>query len=370
MSATPAAPPPADTFPDPQRLHELQAFVARMEQRVHDYLAPRADREEQSDHLRHVADRTRWLYYGELQRTRPGAMVRIGTHDDALIQACAYSHDLGKWVPRPALQALVPPEEATLRARLAELRLTSNQVGLFIVAVRRRFGLTADGYTPEYDAAHHLVSAYQLVADESLGFHRLHADDQARLLTMIIGHQFGSYFKENLLQLALHGTTEVTTGMLMDVSRPDRAQADILAATFHDADISDLLFVGSLERRPNREPAFHTGGLVKILLINFTNRVYRVPSAPKDLPGCLRSCQGSVNSACKEFLTPTAVENGLQWRREARRFLGTLQEPPIFDRLNDLLLADVDPPVERLTTLRSLTRLQAYEFLARNEVTE
>jgi hypothetical protein len=370
MTAIPVAPPPADTYSDAQRTFELNAFVARLEHRVREYLAARADRDEQADHLRHVADRTRWLYYGELQRTRPGAMVRISEHEDALIQACAYSHDVGKWVPRPVLAALVPPAEADLRARLGELSLTPNQAGLFIVAVRRRFSLPADGYTPEYDAAHHLVSAYQLATDDSLGFHRLHGDDQQRLLTMIIGHQFGSYFKESLLQLALHGTTEVTTGMLMDISRPDRAQGDLLAAAFHDADISDLLFVGSLERRPNREPLFHTGGLVKILMINFINRVNGVPSAPKDLAGCIRSCQGSVNSACKEFLTPTAVDNGLQWRREARRFLLALRDQPVFERLNSLLLADSQPAGERITSLRGLTRLEAHAFLERNEETE
>jgi hypothetical protein len=288
---------------------------------VREYLRPRPDNEEQNDHLRHVADRTRWLYYSELQRTNPGVSVRISEHEDGLIAACAFSHDIGKWIPRDTLRALVPDTPEALEARLAPLSLTTNQKDLFRLAVRRRFNLPQHGYTPEYDSAHHLVSAFILAADDSLGFSRLAPEDQQHLILMIVGHQFGSYFKENLLELSLRGRTEVTTGMLMDVSRPERLLGDPLGSTFHDADISDLLFVGSLERRPNREDTFHTGGLVKILMINLTNRLFQVPSAPKDLAGCLRSCQGTVNSACKEFLTPTAVEHGYHWRREARRFL-------------------------------------------------
>src|SRR5262249_22692412 len=158
-----------------------------------------------------------------------------------------------------------------------------------------------------------------------------------------------------------------TTGMLLDVSRPDRVLGDLLASSFHDADISDLLFVGSLERRPNREDIFHTGGLVKILMINFTNLIFGVASAPTELEGCLRSCQGTVHSACKEFITQTAVDHGYRWRREARRFLSMLRERSVYERLNAALLDHSMSAPDRLTTVRSLTRLEAREFLTRPE---
>ncbi len=364
---TPAPQPAPRATVRSSRFRELKSFVARLAQRVHDYLGSRPDREEQLDHLRHVADRTRWLYYSELQRTNPGLSLSISQHEDALIEACAFSHDIGKWVPRDELQALVPGERAALQASLAELRLTAYQSDLFELAVRRRLDLERDSYTPEYDSAHHLVSAFLLVADERLCFHMLHADDQSHLLSMIIGHQFGSYFKEHLLQLSLIGRTQVTTGMLMDVSRTDRLTGDVLGSSFHDADISDLLFIGSLERRPNREDIFHTGGLVKILMINFTNRIFGVPSAPADLAGCLRSCMGTVNSACKEFLTPTAVEHGQNWRRDARRFLDMFQERGVYERINAALVDEARPSDERLNLVRSVTRLQARDYLNRPE---
>jgi hypothetical protein len=345
----------------------LRGFVERVEQRVRQYLEPRTDNEEQTDHLRHVADRTRWLYYGELQRNNPGASVRISEHEDALIQACVFSHDIGKWIPRPELHVLVSPDPETLRRTFDELRFSPFQSELFQLAVRKRFALPEDGYTPEYDSAHHLVSAYMLATDEQLGFHHLTPADQTRLITMIVGHQFGSYFKESLLNLSLRAGSEVTTGMLMDVSRPDRMEGDPLACAFHDADISDLLFVGSLERRPNREDIYHTGGLVKILMINFTLRINQVPNAPADLEACLRSCHSTVQSACKEFITETAVEHGYQWRREALRFLGMLREKSVFDRLNAVLLDESRPGGDRLTSVRSLVRLQARDFLTRSE---
>jgi hypothetical protein len=344
----------------PGSLGELKAFVERVEHRVRQYLQPLSDNEEQTDHLRHVADRTRWMYYSELQRANPGASVRISEHEDALIQACAFCHDIGKWIPRDELRELVPAEQGALSGTFAELKFTSHQSELFLLGLRRRFSLPADGYTPEYDSAHHLVSAYMLATDERLDLHRLPAGDQARLITMIVGHQFGGYFKESLLNLSMRG-------MLLDVSRPDRLEGDLLACAFHDADISDLLFIGSLERRPNREDIYHTGGLVKILMINFTNLIQRVPQAPTDLEGCLRSCQATVHSACKEFITQTAVEHGYQWRREARRFLVLLREKPIYDKLNVALLDSSRPGADRLTSIRSLTRLQAREFLTRGE---
>lgn len=348
-------------------LRMLRAFVGRVEQRVHRYLEPRSDNEEQTDHLRHVADRTRWLYYGELQRNNPGASVRISEHEDALIQACVFSHDIGKWIPRPELHVLMSPDPETLQRIFSELRFSSHQSELFQLGVRKRFALPQDGYTPEYDSAHHLVSAYMLATDEPLGFHHLTQTNQTQLITMIVGHQFGSYFKESLLNLSLRAGSEVTTGMLMDVSRPDRMEGDPLACAFHDADISDLLFVGSLERRPNREDIYHIGGLVKILMINVTNRINGVPNAPADLEGCLRSCQATVQSACKEFITEMAVEHGYQWRREALRFLGLLREKTVFDKINAALLDGGRPSQDRLRAVRSLVRLQARDFLTRAE---
>ncbi len=231
-------------------LHAIQALVAAIEQRARRYLQLRTDNEEQTDHLRHVADRTRWLYDSELRRADPGAGVGITEHDDALIQACVFSHDIGKWIPRDELRALVPPDAEALRPYLAELTFSSHQSGLFLLALRRRFDLPQDGYTPEYDSAHHLVSAFLLARDETLGLQHLDPADQARLIKMIIGHQFGSYFKESLLHVT--SASEVTTGMLRDVSRPDRLTDDMLACAFHDADISDLLFIGSLGRLPRR----------------------------------------------------------------------------------------------------------------------
>jgi hypothetical protein len=346
---------------------ELNALVETIERRVRQYLGPRSDNEEQTDHLRHVADRTRWLYYSELQRANPGASVRISKHEDALIQACVLSHDIGKWIPRDELRALMPNDLGQLAPAFAELKFSTNQSGLFLLALRRRFGLTQDGYTPEYDSAHHLVSAFLLANDESLGFHRIDPADQARLITMIVGHQFGSYFKESLLNISLRDGSEVTTGMLMDVSRPDRVLGDLLASSFHDADISDLLFIGSLERRPNREDIFHPGGLVKILMINFTLCINQVPQAPAELEGCLRSCQATVHSACKEFITQTAADHGFRWRREAKRFLTLLRERPVYDRLNGALLDHNISGADRLMTVRSLTRLQARDFLTRPE---
>ncbi len=369
LSATSVPPPVPVDQAQRDSYRQLQTFVARISERVRLYLRQRPDDEEQTDHLRHVADRTRWLYYSELQRANPGASVRISEHEDALIQACVLSHDVGKWIPRSDLRALVPSEMEVLNRTFARLKFTPHQNELFLLGVGRRFALPNDGYTPEYDSVHHLVSAYLLATDEALGFQKLDPADQDHLILMIVGHQFGGYFKESLLNISLHDGG-VTTGMLMEVSRPDRLQGDQLACAFHDADISDLLFIGSLERRPNREDIYHTGGLVKILMINFTNLIYGVPSAPADLEGCIKSCQGTVHNACKEFITPTAVEHGHQWRREALRFLSQLREKPGYDKLNAALMdSDRDEQV-RLEAVRSLARLQAREFLTRAEAEE
>ncbi|MEP7355937.1 MAG: hypothetical protein ABI847_01695, partial [Anaerolineales bacterium] len=276
-------------------------------------------------------------------------------------QACVFSHDIGKWIPRDDLRALVPPDPEALRPYLSDLTFSSHQSSLFLLALRRRFELPQDGYTPEYDSAHHLVSAFLLARDETLGLSELDPADQARLIKMIIGHQFGSYFKESLLHVS--GASEVTTGMLRDVSRPDILADDPLACAFHDADISDLLFIGSLEPRPNREDVFHAGGLVKILMINFANRINRVPQAPADLEGCLRSCQSTVRNACNEFMTQTAIDHGFEWRREASRFLDMFREKTLYDQINGALVDEHAGGAERLTMVRSLIRLQARNFL-------
>lgn len=365
MTAVP--PPMPNDVSLAERFRELRGLVDRVEQRVRQYLHFRPDNEEQTDHLRHVADRTRWMYYSELQRGNPGASIRISEHEDALIEACVFSHDIGKWIPRPELHTLMPADANVLNATFARLKFSSHQSELFLLALRKRFALAADGYTPEYDSAHHLVSAFLLATDERLGFDQLAEADQQRLITMVVGHQFGSYFKESLLNLSLRTGSEVTTGMLLDVSRPDRMQGDMLACAFHDADISDLLFIGSLERRPNREEVYHVGGLVKILMINFTNCIYDAPMAPTNLEGCLRSCQGTVHSACKEFITPTAVEHGYHWRREAVRFLAQLREKAVYDRLNAALLDESRSKLDRLAAVRVLTRMQARDFLTRRE---
>ena len=341
---------------------ELAALVARLEERVTRYLDPRADQAEQRDHLRHVADRTRWLYYSELQRQSTAISVRIPQHEDLLIEACALSHDIGKWVPREELRALLPADEAALKAIFLELELNTDQGELFLLGVRRRLALEKDGYVPEYDSAHHLVSAFQLATDLGLDFHRLAPDDQLRLLRMIIGHQFGSYFKEQLLNLSLRDDA-VTTGMLVEVARPDKVADDPLASSFHDADISDLLFVGSLERRPNREDLFHTGGLVKILMINFTNLLFKTPNGPATLEACLRSCQFTVTTVCEEFLTQTAIDHGVKWRKDARRFLGYLREQSVAEKLTVVLEDENRPVPERLKQLRTLAYVQAREFL-------
>lgn len=341
---------------------ELQRFLARVEQRVQGYLGLRADQAEQLDHLRHVADRTRWLYYSELQLKNPAASIGLTRHENDLIEACVQSHDIGKWIPRDELRPLLPADPADMQPIFQALKFTPHQIDLFLLGVRRKFALPQDGYSPEYDSAHHLVSAYMLAADPELGFHQLEPEDQTRLIDMIVGHQFGSYFKETLMHLK-QLDPEVTTGMLADVARPDRVAGDLLASAFHDADISDLLFVGSLERRPNREEILHTGGLVKILMINFTNLIYGVPNAPRTLHECLRSCQSTVVSVVTELLTPTAVEHGEKWRRQAHRFLGMLRDNTVAGKFNAALLAGEASAPERLTAVRTMTYMYARDFL-------
>jgi hypothetical protein len=206
------------------------------------------------------------------------------------------------------------------------------------------------------------VSAYILVTEPSLGFHTLPAEDQAQLLRMVIGHQFGSYFKGSLLNLSLHDP-EVTTGMLVDSARSDRLTGDLLSSVFHDADISDLLFVGSIENLADGQEEFHSGGLVKILMINFANLIHQAPQAPATLEECLESCQSTVNHACKEFLTPTAVECGRVWREEARGFLNYLQADFVKEAVNPVLADQASPAHERINRVRTLVYAYAQSYL-------
>jgi hypothetical protein len=365
MDDAPLRPPLPGTVPFSET--ELRRFLRRVEERVRLYLGSRSDQAEQLDHLRHVADRTRWLYYSELQRRNPGASVSLTPHENDLIEACVQSHDIGKWIPRDALKALLPADFTELDPVFQELKFTAHERDLFLLGVRRKFALAQDGYSPEYDSAHHLVSAYMLVTDPALGFHPLEPEDRQRLIDMIVGHQFGSYFKETLMHLK-QLDPEVTTGMLADVARPERVVGDLLASAFHDADISDLLFVGSLERRPNREDILHTGGLVKILIINFTNLILGAPNAPRNLWECIRSCQRTVISVVTEFLTPTAIEHGEKWRRQAHRFLGLLREKAVADKFAAILQPAADTPApDRLAAVRTITYMHAREFLKRQE---
>ena len=337
-------------------------LLASLKAKIEHYLEPRHDSLEQEDHLRHIAARARWLYANEQQRASPNAESVLSARENDLIEACVLSHDMGKWIPRDELQALYPEDQARLEPVFHELNFSPNQTKLFLLGVRRRFNLPKDGYTPEYDAAHHLVSAYILVTDPALGFHALPAEDQAQLVRMVIGHQFGSYFKGSLLNLSLHDP-EVTTGMLVDSARSDRLAGDLLSSVFHDADISDLLFVGSIENLEDGHEEFHSGGLVKILMINFTNFIHEAPQAPATLEECLESCQSTVNHACKEFLTPTAVECGRVWREEARGFLDYLQADTVKEAISAVLADPAGSVRERLNRVRALLYAYAQNYL-------
>jgi hypothetical protein len=340
----------------------LSAFVGRLKAKVQSYIESRHDAQEQHDHLQHVAARTRWLYSNELQRQAAGGEVTISAHDNDLIEACVLSHDMGKWIPRDELRAIFSDERAMLEPIFRELRFSPDQQELFLLGIRRRFHLPQDGYTPEYDAAHHLVSAYMLVTQDDLAFHSLSAADRVQLINMVVGHQFGSYFKGSLLNLSLYDR-EVTTGMLVDSARSDRLAGDTLSSVFHDADISDLLFVGSVENLADGSERLHSGGLVKILMINFTNLLHGAPQAPASLDEVLISCQSTVDNACKEFLTPTAIECGLVWREEARRFMHAVRQPAPTAKINATLQAAGQTPSERRLAVRALIYTYAIEFL-------
>jgi len=341
---------------------KLAALVARLQARVQTYLRPRSDGAEQTDHLRHVAERARWIYLSEAQRLTPNAMPGLTQRESLLLDACALSHDIGKWIPREELRALLPKTSDSIITLLRELQFLPNQSDLFLLGIRRRLNLPRDGYSPEYDAAHHLVSAYLLIADPELEIHDLSLRDQEWLIMAIIGHQFGSYYKERLFQISLKDR-EITTGMLVDISRPELLRGDRLASAFHDADIADLLYVGSLDGRAENETVLRAGGLLKILLINLSTLVLDVPGAPRSFEECLRSCWSTVNNVGKEFLTQTAVENGYKWRKQAAQFLNQLQEPEYAREFEALLADTTRPATERVALLRQLTYARARQFL-------
>ena len=361
-----SAPGPASPAAPLSEAEALSALVARLKAKVQSYLESRHDAQEQHDHLQHVAARTRWLYSNELQRQAAGGEVTISAHDNDLIDACVYSHDMGKWIPRNELHAIFSDERTLLEPIFRELRFSPDQQELLLLGIRRRFHLPQDGFTPEYDAAHHLVSAYMLATQDDLAFHSLSAADQLQLVNMVVGHQFGSYFKGSLLSLSLHDR-EVTTGMLVDSARSDRLAGDVLSSVFHDADISDLLFVGSVENLADGTERLHSGGLIKILLINFTNLLHGAPQAPANLDEVLLSCQSTVNNACKEFLTPTAIECGQVWREEARGFMDAIRQPAPTAKINAALTAPGQSPSERRLAVRELIYSYAMDFLKGGE---
>lgn len=343
---------------------KLAALVARLQARVQTYLRPRADGAEQTDHLRHVAERARWVYLSEAQRLTPNAMPGLTQRESLLLDACALSHDIGKWIPREDLRALLPKTSGSIITILRELQFLPNQSDLFLLGIRRRLNLPRDGYSPEYDAAHHLVSAYLLIADPEINLHDLSLKDQDWLIMAVIGHQFGSYYKERLLQLSLKDR-EITTGMLVDISRPELLRGDRLASAFHDADIADLLYVGSLDSSiENADVTLRAGGLLKILLINLSTLVLDAPGAPRTFEECLRSCWSTVNNVGKEFLTQTAVDSGYKWRKQATQFLGELQKPENANAFEALIHETARPAAERVNALRQLTYQRAWDFLS------
>ncbi len=65
-------------------------------------------------------------------------------------------------------------------------------------------------------------------------------------------------------------------------------------------------------------------------------------------------------------MTQTAIDHGFEWRREASQFLDMLREKTVYDQINGALVNQHVSAAERLTTVRSLTRLQARNFLAGN----
>lgn len=354
-----------DVAPDP-----LLGFVESVQARANAYLSVRPDQYEQLDHLRHVSNRAHWLFYNELVRaTPPGAPVMMSRRDSLLLDACTFSHDLGKWIPRDDLAALLPKAvtpaqaEAVFRERARGLLgLSEFQLDLLWLGLRRRLDPAVDAYSAVYDAAHHLVSAYIVTGDPALGFNALSRDDQGEVLTTVIGHQFGAYYKRTLFELSLRDPA-ITPGLLVDISRPDKIVGLRLAASFHDADINDMLYVGSLERRPYREDLLHAGGLIKIFLINLTLLVNGVPNGPRDLTDCINSCAATVQNVISEFLTPTARSEGQAMRDRASLFLDMLSDIDTSTGYTRLIQDASRSPADRLTALRTLTHSKAREFL-------
>jgi hypothetical protein len=348
-----------------ERDGQLLAFVDRVRTRVDVYLTPRADQQEQRDHLQHVSNRTHWLFYSEQAREAAelgGAPVMMSRNDSLLIDACTATHDLGKWVPREALRALVPGDGPDWQRLADHLSLTEAQVALLQLGLTRRLSPADDRYWAEYDAAHHLVSALIATRDPELDINALHPADQDLILKAVVGHQFGSYYKRTLFAMSLTDEA-ITPAILVDISRPQDIIGHRLASTFHDGDISDLLYVGSVERRPYREDLLHGGGLVKILLINLTLAAAHLPIGPRTLADCLTSCQATVDSACKEFLTPTARHDGEQMRARANRYLAWMAEPEVATRINALLHEGERPAAERLKAIRLLINVKTRDFL-------
>lgn len=346
---------------------ELLALLARVKQRADEYLRGRPDEAEQRDHLRHIGDRARWIYAHELRRRQTGDTSLlppppIPPREKCLLDIVVLSHDMGKWAPREGLRMLIPQAPAELDRALDEIHITPSQRELFRLGVRKRLDLSADGYTVEYDSVHHLVSAFVLAADPTLGFERLAAADRQRILTAIIGHQFGGYFKEHLLAISLQDLA-IKTAMLVEVSRPERTAGDVLASAFHDADLADLLFVGSLERGDGDESRFHPGGVLKILLINFGNYLNQTPRGPRSLLECVQVSEGSAQNAAREFITQTAIARKDRWRQEALTFLTLVKDPSVMRRIESEVERAGRSAEASLAAVRDVLYPAAAEFI-------
>lgn len=349
----------------------LEAVRAKLEARVSATLRGRPDEAEQRDHLHHIGARLRWLYARERQRILTGNTNSLlppplDAHDQLLADILVLVHDIGKWVPREALRAWTGAEldAEHLRPIFDQLQLSPNQRDLFLLGVGRRLALAQDGYLTEYDSVHHLVSAFMLVADPELGFDQLAAADREHLIAMVIGHQYGAYFKEHLLALSLQDK-DIRTGMLVDVSRPERLKGDPLGSAFHDADIADLLFVGSLEQSdPGRETAhFHAGGLIKILLINLGHYVLGVARGPKRLKDCFQSTRDTLQDAIHELITPSARAESRHWQATASEFLDRLESPDRLREMRQIIAARGRTKEASMTALRTLIYDAARAYL-------